>query len=117
MTSFAYPVVSHWLWSADGWLSATNAAPLWGSGAIDFAGSGVVHLVGGVAALAGAYFVGPRIGRFSADGAVNKDYLNTSSTMVVLGTFLLWFGWYDLLGCFVVVVVVVVVRFFCFFCL
>ena len=61
---------------------------------MDFAGGCVVHIVGGTAALIGTYFTGPRIGRFSADGEVNRDYRNTNSTLVVLGTCLLWFGWY-----------------------
>jgi Amt family ammonium transporter len=54
----------------------------------------VVHMVGGTAALIAAYYVGPRLGRFGCDGEVNPDYRNTNGTQVVLGTFLLWFGWY-----------------------
>jgi len=94
MTSFIYPVVSHWLWSKWGWLNPNRDPPLIGSGAMDFAGGCVVHIVGGTAALIGTYFTGPRIGRFNADGEVNRDYRNTNSTLVVLGTCLLWFGWY-----------------------
>ena len=60
---------------------------------MDFAGGAVVHMVGGVAALVGVWFTGPRIGRFGSDGEVNRDYRNTNSTLVVLGTCLLWFGW------------------------
>jgi len=70
LTGFVYPVASHWFWSADGWASAgrTSGELLFGSGVIDFAGSGVVHLVGGVAGLWGALIEGPRLGRF--DGPV-----------------------------------------------
>jgi Amt family ammonium transporter len=50
--------------------------------------------VGGIASLIGAYFCGPRIGRFGVDGEVNREYRDTNSNLVVLGTFLLWFGWY-----------------------
>uniref|UniRef100_A0A803KNM9 Ammonium transporter n=2 Tax=Chenopodium quinoa TaxID=63459 RepID=A0A803KNM9_CHEQI len=94
LTGFVYPVVSHWFWSADGWASPFNADNLlFGTGAIDFAGSGVVHMVGGVAGLWGAFIEGPRIGRFDRNGrsAVLRGH---SGSLVVLGTFLLWFGWY-----------------------
>ncbi|KAA8550688.1 hypothetical protein F0562_002372 [Nyssa sinensis] len=64
LTGFVYPVVSHWFWSGDGWASAARADNLlFGSGVIDFAGSGVVHMVGGIAGLWGALIEGPRIGR------------------------------------------------------
>ena len=62
-------------------------------GAIDFAGSGVVHMTGGVAAMMGAWIIGPRIGRFDASGRV-MEMRGHSATLVVVGTFLLWFGWY-----------------------
>eukprot|EP00879_Flechtneria_rotunda_P018566 GHRR01019481.1.p1 GENE.GHRR01019481.1~~GHRR01019481.1.p1 ORF type:complete len:451 (+),score=88.92 GHRR01019481.1:262-1614(+) len=94
MTGFVYPVVVHWMWTKWGWLSPFNSKPLFGSGAIDFAGGVVVHIVGGTASLLGAYFCGPRIGRFGVDGEVNREYRETNSNLVVLGTFLLWFGWY-----------------------
>lgn len=94
LTGFVYPIVSHWLWSSDGWLSATNAGNLlFGSGAIDFAGSGVVHMVGGIAGLWGALIEGPRIGRFDSSGRP-QQLRGHSATLVVLGSFLLWFGWY-----------------------
>ncbi|CAN0904970.1 Ammonium transporter 1 member 1 [Linum grandiflorum] len=86
LTGFVYPVVSHWFWSADGYL-------LFGSGVIDFAGSGVVHMVGGIAGLWGALIEGPRIGRFGGSGR-SVALRGHSASLVVLGTFLLWFGWY-----------------------
>jgi len=93
MTGFIYPVVSHWIWGSFGFLSAFNkgADPLVeGSiGMIDFAGSGVVHMTGGVAALVGAIVVGPRAGRFDGPGLPPS-----SMTLQTLGTFILWFGWY-----------------------
>ncbi|XP_050222038.1 ammonium transporter 1 member 2 [Mercurialis annua] len=95
LTGFVYPVVSHWIWSGDGWASAsrTDNDLLFGSGAIDFAGSGVVHMVGGIAGLWGALIEGPRIGRFDrSDRSVSLR--GHSASLVVLGTFLLWFGWY-----------------------
>ena len=94
LTSFVYPVVVHWIWDSAGWLSAFNGeSPLFGTGMIDFAGSGVVHMVGGFSGFWGAFMVGPRVGRFDADGQV-VDMPGHSATLVVLGTFLLWFGWY-----------------------
>jgi len=94
LTGFVYPVVSHWVWSPDGWLSASNAGGLlFGSGVYDFAGSGVVHMVGGIAGLWGALIEGPRIGRFDHEGKPH-GIRGHSVTLVVLGTFLLWFGWY-----------------------
>lgn len=96
LTGFVYPIVSHWIWSTDGWASASRSAPhglLFGSGVIDFAGSGVVHLVGGIAGLWGALIEGPRIGRFDHAGRA-ITLRGHSATLVVLGTFLLWFGWY-----------------------
>ncbi|KAG2487431.1 hypothetical protein HYH03_013998 [Edaphochlamys debaryana] len=98
LSSFVYPVVVHWLWSESGWLSPFNTkqdgeALILGTGAIDFAGSGVVHMTGGMAALMGAWIIGPRIGRYDASGKVN-EMKGHSSTLVVMGTFLLWFGFY-----------------------
>lgn len=94
LTGFVYPIVSHWFWSADGWASPTNMDNLlFGSGVIDFAGSGVVHMVGGIAGLYGALIEGPRIGRFDHSGRA-VALRGHSASLVVLGTFLLWFGWY-----------------------
>ncbi|PIM98842.1 Ammonia permease [Handroanthus impetiginosus] len=94
LTGFVYPIVSHWFWSSDGWASASNTGNLlFGSGVIDFAGSGVVHMVGGIAGLYGALIEGPRIGRFDHAGRA-VALRGHSASLVVLGTFLLWFGWY-----------------------
>jgi len=86
LTSFVYPVVSHWVWGG-GFLSG-----IFGFGMIDFAGCSVVHMVGGFAGLTGAVIVGPRLGRF-ADGKV-VAMPGHSATLCTLGTFILWFGWY-----------------------
>jgi Amt family ammonium transporter len=68
LTGFVYPVVVHWGWAGDGWASAwvsnVHTDALFGVGVIDFAGSGVVHMTGGVAALVVCWFIGPRHGRF-----------------------------------------------------
>ncbi|XP_052186504.1 ammonium transporter 1 member 2-like [Diospyros lotus] len=95
LTGFVYPIVSHWFWSSDGWASPirSNGDLLFNSGVIDFAGSGVVHMVGGIAGLWGALIEGPRIGRFAKTGR-SVDLRGHSASLVVLGTFLLWFGWY-----------------------
>ncbi|MBM3947231.1 MAG: ammonium transporter [SAR202 cluster bacterium] len=82
-----YPIYGHWLWGG-GWLWTLGM----GSGARDFAGSGVVHAVGGLVALAGAIMVGPRIGKFT-DGKPNK-IPGHSIVLVVMGTFILFFGWF-----------------------
>eukprot|EP00198_Chlamydomonas_reinhardtii_P012238 XP_001701575.1 ammonium transporter [Chlamydomonas reinhardtii] len=74
-------------------LSRDGYALLLQTGAIDFAGGGVVHLTGGMAALMGAWIIGPRIGRFDASGKVN-EMKGHSATLVVMGTFLLWLGFY-----------------------
>eukprot|EP00188_Purpureofilum_apyrenoidigerum_P002186 Plantae.Rhodophyta-Purpureofilum_apyrenoidigerum.ctg2328.p1 GENE.Plantae.Rhodophyta-Purpureofilum_apyrenoidigerum.ctg2328~~Plantae.Rhodophyta-Purpureofilum_apyrenoidigerum.ctg2328.p1 ORF type:complete len:484 (-),score=73.95 Plantae.Rhodophyta-Purpureofilum_apyrenoidigerum.ctg2328:125-1576(-) len=87
LTSFVYPVVSHWVWGG-GWLST-----LFDVGVIDFAGCSVVHMVGGFAGLMGAIIVGPRMGRFDTEGNV-IPMPGHSATLCTLGTFVLWFGWF-----------------------
>ena len=87
-----YPVIAAWTWGG-GWLAKTWATMSLGAGYVDFAGSGVVHLVGGVAALAGAIVLGPRIGKYSKDGkALAMSGHNVP--MAMLGTFILLFGWF-----------------------
>ncbi|CAN0445356.1 unnamed protein product [Laminaria digitata] len=73
ITAIIYPIVAHWAWSSEGWASAarTSADLLFGCGIIDFAGSGVVHMTGGMAALVGISILGPRAGRFNEDGTHN----------------------------------------------
>jgi len=93
LSGFVYPLVAHWVWSPTGWLSPSSSSLFLGSGAIDFAGSGVVHLVGGVAGLWGAIIEGARVGRFDAHGKP-VQMRGHNATLVVLGTFLLWFGWF-----------------------
>jgi len=96
ITGFIYPVVVHWIWDSEGFMSAFSSAPIFG-GCIDFAGSGVVHMTGGVAALCGAAWLGPRIGRFDADGKP-LPMPGHNSVLAVLGTFILWVGWYGFNG-------------------
>ena len=93
ITAFIYPVVVHWAWSDFGWLSAFKDNPIGTNGYIDFAGSGVVHMVGGFAGLMGAIIVGPRIGKFGKDGSINPIRGHNIS-LAALGVFILWFGWY-----------------------
>ena len=94
ISAIIYPVVVHWAWDGAGWMSAFNPEnDLPGNGYIDFAGSGVVHTVGGVAGLMGAILLGPRIGKFGKDGSINAIPGHNIS-IAVLGMFILWFGWY-----------------------
>lgn len=83
MTMFIYPVVGHWVWGG-GWLAA--------KGMFDFAGSTVVHSVGGWAALAGVLMLGPRFGKYN-NGNINPIPGHNLS-IATLGTFVLWFGWF-----------------------
>ena len=94
-----YPLYGHWVWGS-GWLGAfTEVAPdvfenaLGMLPAADDAGSGVVHAVGGFVALAGAAIVGPRLGKFNANGTANP-IVGHNVPYVVIGTFILFFGWF-----------------------
>src|SRR5216117_2368393 len=92
ISMFVYPLFANWVWGA-GWLSQLGANFGLGHGHVDFAGSSVVHMVGGVAALAGAMVLGPRIGKFSKDGkpvAIPGHHI----PMAITGTFILAFGWF-----------------------
>jgi Amt family ammonium transporter len=88
MTAVIYPVVGAWKWGG-GWLDAL--------GFVDFAGSTVVHLTGGVAALVGALALGPRLGKFAADGTP-RAIPGHSMPLTVLGVLLLFFGWFGFNG-------------------
>ncbi len=97
VTGFIYPVIGHWAWGPDGWLanmgSAGNMFPSLGMPFHDFAGSTVVHTIGGFIALAGAIVLGPRLGRkFKRDGGA--PMLPHDLTIAVSGGLILWFGWY-----------------------
>lgn len=83
-----YPIYGHWVWGG-GWL---NTLPF-GAGAKDFAGSGVVHAVGGFVALAGAWLVGPRTGKYREDGTPTA-IPGHNMVYVITGTFILFFGWF-----------------------
>ena len=84
MTALIYPISGHWHWGG-GWLFEL--------GFIDFAGSTIVHAVGGFAALAAAWVLGPRIGKFNKDGSSNA-IPGHSLTLAALGVFILWMGWF-----------------------
>lgn len=90
MTALIYPVVVHWFWQGDGWISdlAIGDAKFG-----DFAGSTIVHSAGGWAALMGAYFLGPRIGKYDAQGRP-RAILGHNIAFAVIGVFILWFGWF-----------------------
>ncbi|HET8528132.1 MAG TPA: ammonium transporter [Gaiellaceae bacterium] len=83
--TLTYSIVSHWIWSPHGWLFAR--------GMQDFAGSTVVHYQGALAGLAGALILGPRIGKFGKDGRANP-IPGHNIPFAVLGTLILWFGWF-----------------------
>jgi ammonium transporter, Amt family len=90
---FIYPVCSHWIWSPDGFLNGV---------VYDFAGGGAVHMVGGVAAGAASFFLGPRLGRFAVDPDTGKKYAvkipGHNQTLAALGALLLWFGFFAFNG-------------------
>lgn len=92
ISMFVYPLFGNWVWGG-GWLSALGANFGLGHGHVDFAGSSVVHMVGGVAALAGAIVIGPRIGKYGKDGTVNT-IPGHNIPMAIIGTFILAFGWF-----------------------
>ena len=87
-----YPLFGNWVWGG-GWLSQLGVNFGLGHGHVDFAGSSVVHMVGGVAALAGAMVLGPRIGKYKKDGTPNP-IPGHNIPMAIIGTFILAFGWF-----------------------
>jgi len=98
LTAFVYPVVVRSVWSTYGFLTAFREDAFRDIGVIDFAGSGVVHMTGGCTALVAAVILGPRRGRFyDEDGNALEtpaDFPAHSTALQILGTFILWFGWY-----------------------
>src|SRR2546426_4790655 len=97
VSGFIYPIIGHWAWGPDGFLvtmgSAGNFLPSLGMNFHDFAGSTVVHTIGGFIALAGAIALGPRLGRkFKRDGG--GPMMPHDLTIAASGGLLLWFGWY-----------------------
>jgi len=97
VSGFIYPIIGHWTWGPDGFLATMgtpgNFLPWLGMGFHDFAGSTVVHTIGGMVALAGAIVLGPRMGRkFKRDGGA--PMMPHDLTIAVTGGLILWFGWY-----------------------
>lgn len=109
LTSFIYPPITHWVWASTGWLTQFYASsapcdgdpipaacpnpPISGGGLKDFAGSGVVHMTGGFAALAGVIVLGPRKDAVAEDGSLSPPP-PSSTTLMAIGVFVLWIGWY-----------------------
>jgi ammonium transporter, Amt family len=92
MSMFVYPIFANWVWGG-GWLAKLGTSFGLGHGHVDQAGSSVVHMVGGVAALAGAIVLGPRLGKFTRNGrAIAIPGHNIP--MAIIGTFILAFGWF-----------------------
>ena len=89
---FTYPMYANWVWGG-GWLSQLGKNFGLGHGVLDFAGSSVVHMVGGVSALAGAIVLGPRIGKFRADGTP-KAIPGHHIPMAIIGCLILFLGWF-----------------------
>ena len=97
VSGFIYPIIGHWAWGPDGFLALMGSdghfLPSLGTGFHDFAGSTVVHTIGGMVALAGSIILGPRLGRrFKRDGG--GPMLPHDLTIAASGGLLLWFGWY-----------------------
>ncbi|MCL2034552.1 MAG: ammonium transporter [Oscillospiraceae bacterium] len=94
ITAVIYPIQAGWVWNESGWLFE--------KGYVDFAGSSVIHMVGGISAFIGASFLGPRIGKYTTDKETGKTKARAipghSLTLGALGCFILWFGWYGFNG-------------------
>lgn len=91
ISAIVYPIEAHWTWGG-GWLS-TLAIGSWTDGFTDYAGSNIVHMVGGISALIGAKILGPRIGKYDKKGNP-KAIPGHSLTLGALGVFILWMGWF-----------------------
>lgn len=94
ISAVVYPIEAGWIWNSNGWLAKM--------GFHDYAGSTAIHMVGGIAALIGAIFLGPRIGKYTIDKKTGKKKAKAipghSLTLGALGVFILWFGWYGFNG-------------------
>ena len=88
MTAFIYPVSGYWTWGG-GWLSEVGYS--------DYAGSGIVHMAGAAAALAGVLVLGPRKGKYGKDGSIHA-IPGANMPLATLGTFILWMGWFGFNG-------------------
>ena len=95
-TGIIYPIVGHWAWSSSYLGEAMNKGWLAALGFVDFAGSTIVHSVGGWIALSGVLILGPRIGKYSK--ANKGKFTGSSFPLAVLGTLILWFGWFGFNG-------------------
>lgn len=90
ISAVVYPIEAGWVWNANGWLAKM--------GYVDFAGSSVIHMVGGITALIGAAILGPRIGKFSKKTGKPHAIPGHNLPLGALGCFILWFGWYGFNG-------------------
>ena len=93
ISAIVYPIEAGWVWNGQGWLAQM--------GFVDFAGSAVIHMVGGITALIGAALLGPRIGKYTKDKEGNVEvhaFPGHSLTLGALGCFILWFAWYGFNG-------------------
>jgi len=94
MTGFIYPMEGSWTWNGDAVFGMYNLGDL---GFSDFAGSGIVHLAGATAALAGVLLLGPRLGKYGKDGSITP-IPGANLPLATLGTFILWLGWFGFNG-------------------
>jgi ammonium transporter, Amt family len=92
ISTLLYPIYANWVWGG-GWLAALGSNAGLGHGHVDFAGSSVVHMTGGLTALAGAIVLGPRLGKYRADGTISA-MPGHNLPLSVLGTLILAFGWF-----------------------
>lgn len=93
ISMFLYPLFGNWVWGG-GWLSALGKNFGLGHGVVDFAGSAVVHSMGGMLALAGCIVIGPRIGKFKKDGT-SRAFAGHDIPMAIIGTIILFFCWFS----------------------